>query len=331
MTAWFSALKALRPRALVAQRKRLDDLARTTKALRAEARDAQRLAEHLSARVDRAEAQIGQVTALATSEVLDGQVLDELVRCLDPQALRARAREAVDQAEIIDHPVPHTVVTTLLSADVYRAAVANVPRDVFFEAGEASIAEVRVPPLGASTRSLVVWDALADLVKGEVGPRLLRRFASHLDAYLHRVCPSADVAPGPKVTWRVEPGRLLLDRDRAVDARWRPWRIVTAYVPLGDAGTSSAYTAHVAVRQEDGSVSEFNVRCPAASAIVVLGAHVSCHWRTDGTGGTTSVPTHTWECGVVVPRQSRAPMLESMPPHVRANWVVAGGGEGTDA
>lgn len=218
------------------------ELRASVKALRRDLRAMQGALADLGKELGSVHLQMQQLVALREEELNASARMDSLEPVLEADRAAGHVREAVARAALVDHPVPHVVISDVLPPDVLEAALEAIPSPIFFERSGGA-RELRVPPRFASTYSVATWSFVADLVNDALGPALVERFQGALDRHVATLCPSLPSGDAA-IVLAAEPGRIVL-REPGLAAprpRSRPWHFLTTLVclaPPDGTGTTS--------------------------------------------------------------------------------------------
>jgi hypothetical protein len=230
-------VRAVNPRALAANTRRVDTLASSTKALREDVRGLRRAIEEATTQLDGLQAQLSRLSALRADEAEAGTRMDRLQHVLDADRVAAHANAAINRTTIVEGAAPHALVLDVLPRDVYDALLAAIPRDVFFDRRGTGVSELLIPPRLAPVDSFATWAFVAEAIEARLGPSLIDRLQDQLDRQL----------AGQRPAFTVSQGRLVLRQPGYQGSRRpnRPWDAVTVILNLARPEDGEEYGSRV--------------------------------------------------------------------------------------
>lgn len=163
---------------------------------------------------------------------------------VNPDAVRAHARRAVERVHLELDPSPHVVIDSVLPDDVYDALVEALPRPVYFDKVNEARDEMVVPFDCAPAFSRLVWGLFHDTIDQALLPALIDKFRPALDDFIRASWPALGSWTEAQVVLRQANPRLMLRRAgyEIKPHRDPRWGFLTALVYLVPRdGTVPAY------------------------------------------------------------------------------------------
>jgi hypothetical protein len=319
-----SAADLLRPRTFFRTLARVDDVADSTRELRA-------LVEQLQMRTE-------QLMAIERLDWEQREDLERLAGCLDEQRIAAHVRAAVASAALEHDPFPHVVVHRWLPEDTYAILRGSVPPAVFFADRDPTRQRLLVPFPLAPAYAQRVWRFVANVIVGRILSGALNdKFEGVVRDYVRSFCPG--LPDGFDLTLHPSDGRIMLRRRGYVIPPHRDpkWGFVTGLVYLARKRDNEAYGTRlyrVRADEEAPSGRPFYVdesRCELAKAVPYRPNVLLAFLNSGGAHGA-SIPAdaepadlerYVYQFRLGPDRNTISTLLSAMPAERRALWAGA--------
>jgi hypothetical protein len=179
---------------------------------------------------------VEQLSALRAGADQAGAQIARLERALDFDRVAAHVRAAVMQALRASDAVAHLLVIDLVPSETYQALIDAIPAPAFFDGDAERGEELRVPPRGVPTTSLVTY-AFVHEIGRLVANLLLTSLAEPLASYTRARFPSLPPFRDWPVDIPLTEGRLVRRRPGYIGRRPpdRPWQLASGVLDLARA------------------------------------------------------------------------------------------------
>jgi hypothetical protein len=261
-----ASLGVLRPRAVARTQRSVDaliaetqEVRRTLKQLADGQTKAQASSDEVLARLDSMSGDIralqarvkllalreSQLTAVMKADGAQESALADLSAICDREAVGARIRAAVDEAELHLDPFPYMLVRNVFPDDYYDALVRGIPPVEVFGDKPFNKQQIKVPFVLAPAYSRRVWNFFVN----RVGPRVLQpavieKFRKPLEDWIALNWPAlADNPFAPPMDFHMGDGRIMLrGRGYRIPPHRDPkWGFVTCLLYLAREEDSEAW------------------------------------------------------------------------------------------